>query len=149
MTTGFSTNHDIFQRLKAIFLAAKEDYEGGYIFSIRSLVQAEIFDSELEQAGELLRAGYVGAAAVIAGVVLETALRDSCSQRSIDMGKLDKMNADMAKAGVYSILVQKQITAFADIRNNAAHGNYEKFNNDDIVSMISRIERILAEHLGN
>jgi hypothetical protein len=27
--------------LKAVFLAAKEDYEGGYITSIRALIQAE------------------------------------------------------------------------------------------------------------
>jgi hypothetical protein len=44
------TNHDRLKLLKAVFLAAKEDYEGGYLRSIRSLVHAELFDDELEQA---------------------------------------------------------------------------------------------------
>jgi len=145
----YLTNYDILLKLRAVFLAAKEDFEGGYLSSIKTLVQAEVFDSELEQAGELLKSGYKGAAAVIAGVVLETALRDLCVQRELGIGKLDKMNADLAKAGTYSVLVQKQITAFADIRNNAAHGNFEKFNNDDVASMISGVGRILTEHLGS
>src|ERR1700733_7237843 len=66
------TNSVIFKRLRGIFAAAKEDYEGGYIVSARQLMQAEVFSSELDQATELLTKGYYAAAAVIAGVVLET-----------------------------------------------------------------------------
>lgn len=54
-TTGiYGTHLATLERLRAIFVAAKEDYEGGYLQSTRSLVQAEVFDSELEQATELL-----------------------------------------------------------------------------------------------
>src|SRR5580658_4910142 len=53
-----TTNYGMMKSLKAIFLAAKEDYEGGYLKSVRNLVQAEVFDNELEQAGELLAANY-------------------------------------------------------------------------------------------
>jgi hypothetical protein len=145
---SYLTSYDILLQLRAVFLAAKEDYEGGYLFSVKTLVQAEVFDSELEQASELLKSGYGSAAAVIAGVVLETALRDLCVQQGLTIGKLDKMNADLAKAGVYSALTQKRITALADIRNSAAHGHPEKFKNDDVVSMISDVERILRDYLG-
>jgi len=144
---SYSTNYDILLKLRAVFLAAKEDFEGGYLSSVKNLVQAEVFDSELDQGRELLKSGYRGAAAVIAGVVLETALRDLCNQNEISHGKLDKMNADLAKAGVYSVLTQKRITAIADIRNNAAHGHHDKFNEEDVISMISDVERILSDHL--
>ena len=53
-----------------------DDYKGGYLISIKNLIQADVFDSQLEQATELLSSGYKLAAAVIAGVVIETALRD-------------------------------------------------------------------------
>lgn len=43
------------------------------------------------------------------------------------MGKLNKMNEDLAKAGVCSPLRQKRIAALADIRNSAAHGHADKF----------------------
>ena len=65
---------------------------------------------------------YKVAAAVVAGVVLETTLRTLCADRKIAVGKLDKMNADLAKDGLYDKLVQKRITMLADIRNKAAHG---------------------------
>jgi len=82
------TTYGMFKAFKAVFLAAKEDFEGGYLSSIKTLVQAEVFDSQLEQANELFSSGYYTAAAVIAGVVLETALRELCDRSGIPHGKL-------------------------------------------------------------
>ena len=90
---------------------------------------------------------YITASAVIAGVVLETSLRTLCDQESIDHGKLDKMNADLAKKGIYNKLQQKQITALADVRNSAAHGKTEEFTRDDVSDMITKIETFLITHL--
>lgn len=144
---SYETNLDRFKRVKSVFLAAKEDYEGGYLTSIKTLVQSEVFESELEQAEELLKNGYYLAAAVIAGVVLETGLRELCSREEIEHGKLDKMNADLAKAGIYNKLQQKRITALADIRNSAAHGKPEEFSKDDVTLMIRDVEQFLAVQL--
>jgi hypothetical protein len=144
---GLPTNYDILKQLRAVFLAVKEDFEGGYLNTIRNLVQAEVFGSELEQASELLSAGYASAAAVIAGAVLETTIRNLCTDRGIDHGKLDKMNADLAKAGAYNSIQQKRITAMAGIRNAAAHGDVEKFNPGDVKGMIDDVERFLASTL--
>jgi hypothetical protein len=135
----YTTNHEIFLKLRAVLLAAKEDYEGGYLNKLKLLVQGEVFESELEQADELLASGYTTAAAVIAGVVLETGLREMCADSALETGKLDKMNADLAKAGIYNKLVQKQITALADIRNSAAHGRSDQFSKDDVANMIRAI----------
>lgn len=136
-----------FNALKAVFLATKEDFDGVYLSSYKAIVQAEVFDTELEQAYELLKNGYYVAAAVIGGVVLETALRELCDRESIPHGKMDKMNADITKAGVYSKIVQKQITAFAGIRNSAAHGNPDQFTEDDVKNMIRDIEEFLIKYL--
>jgi hypothetical protein len=144
---AYSNNFETLQRVKAVFLAAKEDYEGGYLNSVRNLVQAEVFGSELEQATELLIAGYASAAAVISGVVLETTIRNLCTAHDISPGKLDKMNADLAKAGVYNSIQQKRITAMAGVRNAAAHGDTEKFNPGDVKGMIDDVERFLATTL--
>ena len=143
----YGTNLDTLRQLKAIFMAAREDYEGGYLKSTRSLIQAEVFDSELEQSQALLDAGYKSPSAVVAGVVLETSLRELCDRQSIPHGKLDKMNADLAKEGVFNKLQQKRITAISDIRNSAAHGKLEEFNEADVRDMIRDISRFLAEYL--
>jgi hypothetical protein len=145
-TESFS-NKSQFNEYKAIFLAAKEDFEGGYLSSYKSIVQAEVFDSELEQASDLLNNGYYIASAVIAGTVLETAIREKCASNSIGSGKLDKMNADLAKANIYNVNVQKQITALAGLRNSAAHGKSSEFNQADVKQMIEAITLLLSTHL--
>jgi len=141
------SSSDPFKRMKSVFIAAMDDYKGGYLTSIKNLIQADVFDSELEQAEELLSNKYKLAAAVISGVVLETALRDLCTKEGIGHGKLDKMNSDLAKAGVYNKLQQKRITALADVRNSAAHGKPEEFSDADVTNMIRDIEQFLAIQL--
>lgn len=141
---SFEHNPAMLGRVRSVFLAAKEDFEGGYLSSVRNLVQAEVFSTELEQARELLSAGYRLPAAVICGVVLETNLRSLCEARSLSIGKMDKMNADLAKAGQYNLLVQKRITALAAIRNSAAHGKSTEFDDADVRSMIEEIEKLIA-----
>lgn len=144
---AYSNNFEALQRVKAVFLAAKEDYEGGYLNTVRNLVQAEVFGSELEQAGELLSTGYESAAAVIAGVVLETSLRNLCTEHGISPTSLNRMNDDLTKAGAYNSLQQKRIIAMAAIRNSAAHGKTDEFNTGDVKGMIDEVERFLASTL--
>lgn len=144
---GFETNLNVFNRINTIFSAIKDDYENGYLTSYKSLIQAEVFDNELEQAKELLDSGYILAAAVIAGTVLETSLRELCDRESLAHGKLDKMNADLAKAGIYNTIQQKKITAIAGIRNSAAHGKTDDFNKNDVSTMINDIESFLIQYL--
>lgn len=144
---SFEDNVTRFLRIRSVFLAAKEDFEGGYLSSVRTLVQAEVFSTELDQASELLSAGYASAAAVITGVVLETNLRELCTRHSLASGKLERMNADLVKAGAYNILVQKKITALAAIRNSAAHGNTAEFTPSDVAAMLADVERLLEEWL--
>src|SRR5690606_35514446 len=135
--------------LKAVFKATIDDFDGGYLSTYKSIVQAEVFDSELEQAYELLKSGYYVSAAVICGVVLETALRELCDQAGIPHGKMDKMNADLAKAGIYNKIVQKQLTAHASLRNSAAHGNQSEFTKQDVEQMLPAVEQFLAVHLSS
>lgn len=141
------TSYEVLLRVRPIFRAAKEDYEGGYLATVRSLIQAEVFDSVLEQASELLDSGYHIAAAVIAGVALETALRELCDRSAIAHGSMSRMNDDLAKAGVYNRNQQKRIIALAGIRNSAAHGKGDEFSTGDVKSMIQEVEQFLAQNI--
>ncbi|MDW8338862.1 MAG: DUF4145 domain-containing protein [Thermoleophilia bacterium] len=96
-----------------VLRAAHDDFEQGQLFDLRRLIEADVFVSFLEQSEHLLEAGYYQAAAVLAGGVLEDSLRKLCESAGITLAsrpKLDSMNIDLAKAGLYSKLVQKRIT---------------------------------------
>jgi hypothetical protein len=144
------TDHQRFSLLLAIFKSAKSDYEGGYLFNIRSLVHAEVFADELEQAAHFLDSGgYKVPAAVIAGTVLEVTLRNLCDQRpnlSKD-GSLNKMNDDLAKDGAYNKMRADQIRAWAKIRNAAAHGQPDEFEASDVTRMIEGIRDFVAANV--
>jgi hypothetical protein len=144
--TSGPSDHDLLV-CRGIFLAAKEDYEGGYLFNVQGLVQAEVFDDVLEQASQLLSAGYKDPACVVTGVTLETVLKELCKRVPIATGKLDRMNADLCKAGIYNIGMQKQITAWAERRNKAAHGDWGEYSADDVRDMINGVNRFIAEYL--
>ena len=84
------------------------------------------------------------------GVVLEDALRKLCEKHGVSVPsstKIDRLNADLAKAGVYDKLVQKRITALADIRNNADHGHFDKFGREDVEDMVKWLKRFGADYL--
>lgn len=147
VSAPYSTNYQMTVSARAVLEAAQEDYDGGYFSSVRNLVQAEVFSDELDQASELLKAGYKIAAAVIAGVVLETNLRRMCADNSIVPASLNRMNDDLTKAGVYSLLVKKQIIAWADIRNNAAHGRPNAFDESDVSDMIAKVSDFITAHM--
>jgi len=136
-----------FEKCRGIFRAAKEDYEGGYLFNLKSLVSAEVLDDVLEQATYLLEADHKDPACVVARVALETTLKKLCDSQGISHGKLDRMNADLCKASLYNVGMQMQITAWADRGNNAAHGKWDEYTADDVKDMIAGVNRFIAEYL--
>ena len=136
-------------RAQGVLKAAAEDLAGGHLFDLKQLIEAEVLDDFLEQADSLHSAGFHPAAAVIAGCVLEDALRKLCDKHSIPLSakpKLDKMNADLAKKGAYSKLILKRVTMLADLRNKAAHGKWKEFKADDVEDMLKSVRRFIEEH---
>jgi hypothetical protein len=136
-------------RAQGILKAAKDDYDNGHLFELRRLLEAEVFDDFLGQAEHLLVSGCYQPAAVVAGCVLEDGLRKLCDAHGINLPprpKLDAMNAELAKAGVFSKLVQKRITALVELRNKAAHGQLGEFSQDDVREMVNAVRRLMEEH---
>lgn len=145
--SSFSNYASVTQAL-SILKAAKADYENGNLFNTRILVQAEVFDDFLEQAEHLLKNGYYAPAAVIVGSILEDGLRTLCRRNTVAVAvnaTIDPMNSGLAKAGVYNTLMQKKITALADIRNKAAHGKWNEFNDKDVDQMITQVRNFLED----
>lgn len=128
-----------------IFNAAEEDYLGGYLFHIRTLAKAEVLADALGQAKELLLHGYKDPACILARVALESALKDLAARHGVDEGKLDRMNADLTKAGAFNVVKQKQITAWSDIGNKAAHGDWSAYTAADAAAMVSGVEALVAD----
>lgn len=145
-------DHVVFLHLQAALVAAYEDCKGGYLFDKKSLIEAEVFVDFLDQADELIESGYVHAAAVIAGGVLEKHLRSMCDSRGIptlkENGKhkmMDDLNMELRKNEAYNTLKWRQVTVWAQIRNDAAHRNFEKYDAKDVSDQIKGISAFCAD----
>lgn len=139
------------EKLIGVLLAARSDIQGGVLLKIEQLVRAEAFADIHEQATHLFSNGYKDAAAVLFGAVLESALRKLCERQGLAIvldEAIDSMNTKLASGAsqLYGKLVQKQITAWADIRNNAAHGHFVKYSEKDVEDMGKWISNFLQEH---
>ena len=129
------------------------ELENGLLSDIKQLLQADIFADFLEMAEHLLKENYKDASAVIIGSVLEDTLRklaDANAVQTSQSGKpltIDPLNIALAKADVYDKLVQKQITSWADLRNNAAHGHYDKYDRKQVEMMLLFTQNFCSHHL--
>ncbi len=137
-----------------ILKAVKHDIECGMLTDFRSLIRAEVFSDFLEMAEYLLGEGYKDAAAVLLGAVLENALRkiaDSQGIKTVNVkGKpltIDPMNVSLCKKGLYSPLIQKQITSWANLRNDAAHGRYDQYDAEQTKQMLLFVQKFCADFL--
>ena len=128
-----------------IVQALRDDIKDGFLQNLSEIVHAEIFSDFLDMAKHLNDAGYKDPAAVIAGSTLESHLKKLAAKNGVptEIGdkpvKAEKLNQDLAKATAYGILDQKAITAFLDLRNKAAHGNYADYSTEQVKNLISGI----------
>lgn len=146
---AFNGYESEFKTLVAILTAAKEDFEGGYLFSIAGLAKAEVLSDALEQARLFLKSGFKDAACVVIGVALETTLKEISRRHSMPIAKLEDMNIALRKADIYNVTKQKQVTAWIDLRNKGAHGAWDIYSAADIHDMHTGVERFIAELFSN
>ena len=133
----------------AIIEAVQSDLRSGRLQSFRLLVEAEVFADFIGMAEHILDHGYYGAAAALMGSILERGLRDIAEKGGVKVGAtgdLPGLNMRLAKAGVYNALRQKEVHFFIDVRNKAAHGEFEQFSKDDVRKMIGGVQGLLAAH---
>lgn len=136
--------------IKGVLRAAQADYQQGFMADHRLLISAEVFSDLLVQAEVLLDHHYKDAAAVLIRAVLEDGIRRLCQAHEIEAGKLETiqaLNEKLYKKQVYTALVHKEIIAKVVVGNNAAHGKFDQYNEDDVKAFLDYVLRFLAEHL--
>ena len=149
-----SNNYENVANIVGILKGVQHEVENGLLTSLRSLIQAEIFSDFLEMAEYLLGEGYKDASAVLLGAVLEDSLRKIADSNGIDTfnakGKplsIEPLNASLRKNEVYGPLIQKQITSWANLRNDAAHGHHDRYDHDQTKQMLLFVQKFCSDFL--
>jgi hypothetical protein len=112
------------QQQVAIVESAKARFESS-LFDIRQLLQADLFDSELEAANHLLQSKFARASGALGGVVLEKHLGEVCASHQVVSKKKDPtisdLNDALKAAGVIDTAQWRFVQHLGDVRNLCDH----------------------------
>ena len=117
------------------------------LFDIKQLLQADIFDSELDAARELNKKGFLRAAGAISGVVLEGHLKQVCINHNIVIKKTNPTISDFNQLLKDNEIIETHdwrfIQRLGDIRNLCDHKKQREPTKEEIEELIKGVEKII------
>lgn len=130
----------------AILKATRKRFESS-LFDIRQLVQADLFDSEIDSARHLLKNKFLRAAGAIAGVVLEKHLAQVCVNHNIAIAKknptISDLNQLLKEQGVIDLPQWRNITLLGDIRNICDHNKQKEPTGDQVGDLVEGVDKVI------
>lgn len=135
----------LFHQQVKIVESIKKRFESS-LFDIKQLVQADLFDSELDAAKELLRQKFVRAAGALAGVVLEKHLGQICENHDVKVGKkeptISELNDALKTAEVLQVPEWRNIQHLGDIRNLCDHNKKAEPTVQQVNDLITGVAKV-------
>lgn len=134
-----------FEQQMKILKAAEKRFESS-LFEIKQLLQADLFDSEIDTARELLKNGYTRAAGAVAGVVLEKHLEQVTQSHNVIIKKkkpnISDYNQALKDAEVIEIPAWRFIQHLADLRNLCDHKRAQEPKPEEIEDLIIGVDKV-------
>ena len=134
-----------FQSQVQILESAKARFKST-LFDIQQIVRADLFDSELDGAKELLKNGFLRGAGAIAGVVLEKHLAQVCASHSIPIRSkqptIATYNDALKNNDVIDIPKWRFIQRLGDLRNLCGHNKLREPKKEEVGELIEGVGKI-------
>ncbi|VTN11827.1 Uncharacterised protein [Raoultella terrigena] len=147
-TTIIASRQDALPRMETQWLilsSATEKFDSS-IFDIKEVLQADLFDTELDTAKELNKKGFIRAAGAVAGVVLEKHLAYVCKQHKFTIKKTRPTISDFYQLlkdnDVIDTPTWRFIQHLGDLRNLCDHGKEREPTKEDVIEFIVGVEKI-------
>jgi hypothetical protein len=135
-----------FKQQFAILDSAKVRIESS-LFEIRQIVQADLYDSEIEAAEGLLKNKFNRAAGALAGVVLERHLAQVCIDRAISISKknptISDFNDSLKSVDVIDVPTWRFIQHLTDIRNLCDHARNHDPTHEQVADLLNGVKKII------
>lgn len=146
LVVGLDAVIPVFQQQLNIFKSLERRFESS-LFDIEQLVQADLFDSEVEAAKQLSKNKFYRAAGVICGVVIEKHLKQVCIDHSIKITKskpvINDLNELLKKEGIVDTGTWRNIQRLGDLRNLCSHNGEREPTKEDLDDLINGVDKII------
>jgi len=117
------------------------------LFDIKDIIQADLFDSELQASKELCKQGFVRGAGAISGVVLEKHLAHVCSLHKIKSRKkypsISDFNQLLKDNEIIETSQWRFIQHLTDIRNLCDHKKEKEPTKEDVEDLNKGVEKVI------
>lgn len=134
----------------SVLRALSEELQIGFLYGVEILVAKDMLETIIEETKALLQAKYKDAAAIYCRVILETSVKKLCDNNKISYRKKEKLSSisnKLKKKGLLNLPEWRQIQAWTDIGNSAAHGKFSDYAEDDVKNMLNGIENFIETKL--
>jgi hypothetical protein len=135
-----------FQHQIAILMSAVDRLDS-LLNDITGILQADLFDNELDAARELLTNGYLRPAGTLAGVTLERHLAKVANNHGIALSKpaptIADWNDELRQQSIYDIVNWRFVQMLGDIRNLSAHAKNSEPTKEKITEMIDGVQKVV------
>ena len=146
VTVDAKTAVNLLDQQIAIVESIKRRFESS-LFDIKQLVQADLFDSELGAARELLKNKFTRGAGAIAGVVLEGHLAQVCENHAVKLAKknpsISDYNQALKDANVIETAQWRFHQHLGDIRNKCDHSKTDEPTVDEVRDLIDGVAKVI------
>ena len=134
-----------FEQQKNILKSVERKFSSS-LFDIKQIIQADLFDDELETAEELNKKGFIRGAGAIAGVVLEKHLKQVANNHSIRMIKknpgIGDFNDLLKNNDIIEVSTWRFIQHLGDIRNLCDHNKEREPSKEEVTDLISGVRKM-------
>lgn len=117
------------------------------LMDLKAVLQADLFDTEIETAAALAKAGYLRAAGAICGVVIEKHLLHVCEVHNVTVRKknpgISDLNQLLREADVTTVPQWRFIQHLADIRNICDHAKGREPTKEEIDDLVAGAQKVL------
>lgn len=146
VTVSLKTAVNLLDQQIAIVESIKRRFESS-LFDIKQLVQADLFDSELGAARELLKNKFTRGSGAIAGVVLEGHLAQVCENHAVKLTKknpsISDYNQALKDANVIETAQWRFHQHLGDIRNKCDHSKTDEPTVDEVKDFIDGVAKVI------
>jgi len=154
-TEEYSINRNFEQHIFNLFtqqeniLESAADLIDSALYKIENEIQYSFYTDELATAEHLLSKKYIKPAGAIAGVALESHLKNVCLRYpQVKIGAKDTLSKfieHLKKADIIDTTMSKKLIFLADIRNLCAHKADREATKEEVQDLIIGVKKILVD----
>ncbi len=146
--------YPIIESIRGLVKACLDDIKEGFLQGQEFIIANEVFDSVLEEARFFLKEQKnKDISAILLRIVLGDALKRISEREGIEIldsngkgKKFSTLNDELKAKEIYNQTTWRQILSWLDAGNEAAHGNFDKYNFQDVEMFYEGINNFMSNH---